>query len=52
MTTTNDASIAQSRRTDICIDCGHPTHCGQPHGSGHDHSPEAQACTARALAEA
>lgn len=33
-----------------CIDCGHPTSCGVAHGAGHDHSPEAKACTSEALA--
>lgn len=33
-----------------CPDCGTPTFDGMPHGSGHDRSMEALACTAAALA--
>lgn len=33
-----------------CLDCGEPTFCNVAHGAGHDHSPEAEACTKAALA--
>lgn len=33
----------------LCIDCNTITFCEFPHGAGHDHSPEARACSARAL---
>jgi hypothetical protein len=35
----------------ICVDCGTSTYCGFAHGGDHDHSPEAQACTAIASKE-
>jgi hypothetical protein len=47
MNTTSEHTATPTSR---CIDCGHPTHCSMPHGSGHDHSPEALACSAAALA--
>ena len=36
--------------TSICIDCDTPTFCGHAHGTGHDHSDAAVACTEAALA--
>lgn len=34
-----------------CHDCGTPIYCGKPHGSGHDHSFQAVACSAAVMLE-
>jgi hypothetical protein len=45
---TKETSMNINLANDICVDCGTPTFDGMPHGTGHDLSTEAQACTAAA----
>jgi len=37
--------LAVTHPSELCLDCGTPTFDNLPHGSGADHSLEAQACT-------